>query len=377
MARELELRIRAAAKGLNIPNNSPPPPYLQPRQGRAPENRTPLPASRNPATEHGPNPHSARHVRNIQPRYFDRRSKISHRSRSPARDRGCEQGSCHDRLNRQRRNSYERQDDVRNRVKGLAMHEVERGDYRIFPRHASRSWAESSIAMSRNDTLQWPQDVKEEPNWYDQIDGPLHRDLRRREFHHAKVYQTSELSNHDSAGMQAFQDRYAELEYNRNPSFKGCGYETYFKRSDRSPTRKHEARVDVSIYETLPPQQLGQKAPMTTYDLRSYDDHITKTFSSLPQNERFINGNGKVRPSIYGSSSRNDLGLCFSTFCTRYACEIGVRCPWRHHPLSKAEVDWILETGGDRGRKFLKLMDSFWACPGTPLPGASMVGKGE
>jgi hypothetical protein len=121
----------------------------------------------------------------------------------------------------------------------------------------------------------------------------------------------------------------------------------------------------------------GGEAPATTYDLRGYDHYVTTEFNNYPKQERFFNGNGKVAPAVYGSEQLHDLGLCFSTFCTRFRCEMGLKCPWRHHPLSKVEVEWILNIGGHRGRKFLEQVDKYWACPEVPLPGASIEGKGD
>jgi len=116
----------------------------------------------------------------------------------------------------------------------------------------------------------------------------------------------------------------------------------------------------------------GPQIPDTVYDLRRYDAHITALHKGLPKQERFINGNGKTAPYMYGSVQGLDLGLCFSTFCTSFKCEMGVKCAWRHHPLTKAEREWILASGGARGKTFLEKLALFWAVPEVPVPGASM-----
>ncbi|KAF1828939.1 hypothetical protein BDW02DRAFT_193772 [Decorospora gaudefroyi] len=118
-------------------------------------------------------------------------------------------------------------------------------------------------------------------------------------------------------------------------------------------------------------------APPTAYDLRGYDYRILRANANLPRSQQFVNGNGKVGPSIYGSEQRHDLGLCFSTFLTRHRCEMGLNCPWRHHPLSNEERSWIIEYGGENGKAFLANMDKWWGFPEVPVPGASMHGKAD
>jgi hypothetical protein len=92
--------------------------------------------------------------------------------------------------------------------------------------------------------------------------------------------------------------------------------------------------------------------------------------------EQFAVGNGKVLPSYYGSDVLHDFGLCFSTFLTRKCCEIGLNCPWRHHPLSNDEKSWIMENNKERGKEFAGKANRFWAFPEVPLPGARLHGKG-
>jgi hypothetical protein len=104
--------------------------------------------------------------------------------------------------------------------------------------------------------------------------------------------------------------------------------------------------------------------PATVQDLRGYDHRIKVMYERKPKNQRFINGgNGKVAPALYGSEQRHDLGLCFATFLTRKRCEMGVNCPWRHHPLSNAEKAWIIEYGKNKGKEFIDNNDRWWSYP--------------
>ncbi|KAL6152452.1 hypothetical protein ACJBU6_09320 [Exserohilum turcicum] len=113
--------------------------------------------------------------------------------------------------------------------------------------------------------------------------------------------------------------------------------------------------------------------PPTAYDLRRYAEHVYKTHY-----KQFINGaTGKVSPSKYGAGQHQDFGLCFTTFLTRYPCEIGLGCPWRHHPLSKVERRWMVENNEEHGKKFLAHVNRCWPSPDVPLPGANMHDHGE
>jgi hypothetical protein len=114
--------------------------------------------------------------------------------------------------------------------------------------------------------------------------------------------------------------------------------------------------------------------PETVYDLRNYDAHITDLHNNLPRNQAYRSGNGKAAPHIYGSEQGQDLGLCFVTFCTPGWCEMGVKCAWRHHPLTKAEREWIYQ-GRERGKLFLSNLAKYWGTPGIPVPGANIHDK--
>ncbi|KAF2731384.1 hypothetical protein EJ04DRAFT_554792 [Polyplosphaeria fusca] len=81
--------------------------------------------------------------------------------------------------------------------------------------------------------------------------------------------------------------------------------------------------------------------PATAIDLRPYDT-LLQSRAVL-----FLQGNGKVHPSQYGSTLSQDLGLCCATFMTKYACAKEYECGWRHHALTAREREWIASLGGD------------------------------
>lgn len=119
----------------------------------------------------------------------------------------------------------------------------------------------------------------------------------------------------------------------------------------------------------------NRPAPDTAYDLREYDHYIYKMHQKLPKYQAYRHANGKVGVHQYGASRTQELGLCFTTFCTADRCEMGVKCAWRHHPLTKAEREWILLSGESNARAFLENLSKFWAVPEVPVPGASMHDK--
>jgi hypothetical protein len=77
--------------------------------------------------------------------------------------------------------------------------------------------------------------------------------------------------------------------------------------------------------------------PDTVYGLRKYDKHITAMHDKFPRHLAYVNVSGKIKPYKHGCMQDQDLDFCFLTFCTMYTCEMGVKCAWRHHPLTKAE----------------------------------------
>jgi hypothetical protein len=154
------------------------------------------------------------------------------------------------------------------------------------------------------------------------------------------------------------------------------GKQVYRDRSKKYRTQSSTSNS--SEKDFLPFQDPAIHAPPTASDLRGYDYHIHMRYAQRPKEQRFVNGgNGKVAPSRYGSEQRHDLGLCFTTFLTRYRCEMGLDCPWRHHPLSNAERAWIIEYGKERGKEFLNNADRWWSFPEVPVPGSNIRGLGD
>ncbi len=119
--------------------------------------------------------------------------------------------------------------------------------------------------------------------------------------------------------------------------------------------------------------------PDTAYPLSDYAKYIASVYGANREQSAevrlpptFVNGDGKVNPSAYGSLRDYDLGLCYTTFKTRKPCEMGVRCPWRHHPLSTLETRWIVRIGGEKGRDFLDGVNAWYDVPDVPVPGANL-----
>ncbi|KAF1920784.1 hypothetical protein BDU57DRAFT_438041 [Ampelomyces quisqualis] len=142
--------------------------------------------------------------------------------------------------------------------------------------------------------------------------------------------------------------------------------------SRRLQDEKHKEPFFPETVESVPTRALT--TPDSVYDLRKYDAYVTDLHNDLPKHLAYRNGNGKVAPHMYGSEQGKDLGLCFVTFCTSGWCELGVSCAWRHHPLTKAEREWIHQ-GRERGKVFLRNLSRYWGTPEIPVPGASMHDK--
>ncbi|KAF2443572.1 hypothetical protein P171DRAFT_40556 [Karstenula rhodostoma CBS 690.94] len=120
--------------------------------------------------------------------------------------------------------------------------------------------------------------------------------------------------------------------------------------------------------------------PETAYPLRAYTNYIADNHAAKRRNTSynrhlpvFRNGDGKVNPSAYGSVLQYDFGLCYCTFRTPYICEMGIRCPWRHHPLSSGEKQWIQDIAHGKGEHFIQEADKCWASPDVPVPGHNML----
>jgi hypothetical protein len=141
------------------------------------------------------------------------------------------------------------------------------------------------------------------------------------------------------------------------------------------PSRQEVVQPQVG----LPPSQGANVANTmpTAYDLRGYERCVAREMWNRPEGERVLNvDNGKVAPAMYGSGLLQDFGLCYQTFLARRRCEMGLNCPWRHHPLSNAERSWLVKYGGEKGWMFIEKVEAFWAYPGVPVPGARLHGKG-
>lgn len=147
------------------------------------------------------------------------------------------------------------------------------------------------------------------------------------------------------------------------------------RRDDRSDPRR---RTRPSNWSTSFDKNGHFRIPGTALSLRKYTDSVAALHSrdvnaaGTENLRKFKNGDGKVNPSAYGSTLNHDLGLCYTTFKTHFTCEMGVRCPWRHHPLTQIEKDWLRYNGG-RGEKFIEEARENWGCPRAPWPGANMV----
>ncbi|KAF2111879.1 hypothetical protein BDV96DRAFT_649847 [Lophiotrema nucula] len=112
-------------------------------------------------------------------------------------------------------------------------------------------------------------------------------------------------------------------------------YDTY-----RPPRSKFDKTYSPAVLSDFVRHQRSElvKAsppPSTACDLTKYLAIIVNLHIA------FINGDGKVNPSHYGSTLLADLGLCYTTFWTARICEHGILCPWRHHPLTEEEKEWI------------------------------------
>ena len=152
----------------------------------------------------------------------------------------------------------------------------------------------------------------------------------------------------------------------------------YTKKSSSSARRRGQRSLTPVVVRE---QRINETSiPETAYPLRDYTNyisdnhgkhrHVTRANRNLP---KFRNGDGKVNPSAYGSVLQYDLGLCYCTFKTLFECEMGVRCPWRHHPLSMREKQWIEEIARDKGRDFIAETDKSWASPEVPVPGINII----
>lgn len=166
---------------------------------------------------------------------------------------------------------------------------------------------------------------------------------------------------------------------NRDDDYYHDHEEKKYEHRHKDVYTRHPARRSLTPVPVREQRIRESVVPHTAYPLRDYTNYIFEHHcirgsanreSRLPT---FRNGDGKVNPSAYGSVLQYDLGLCYCTFKTSFECEMGVRCPWRHHPLSKQEKDWIEDIARDKGRRFLEEADRCWATPDIPVPGHNMI----
>ncbi|KAL7780096.1 hypothetical protein CFE70_010117 [Pyrenophora teres f. teres 0-1] len=181
-----------------------------------------------------------------------------------------------------------------------------------------------------------------------------HPDMSRTGYHdHHEVDWNGRVSNSDSTKSMSHHEHSNTPPAIQNPRAVG---------QDKQNQTKPQEAPKLGLPHLLAAKDI--QAPPTAYDLRLYNARICDMYANLPREQKFRNGNnGKVAPSIYGSETRHDLGLCFATFLTRSICEMGPECPWRHHPLSIAEKIWIIEYGNARGKQFLENVERCYTCP--------------
>ncbi|KAF2464790.1 uncharacterized protein BDR25DRAFT_361327 [Lindgomyces ingoldianus] len=154
--------------------------------------------------------------------------------------------------------------------------------------------------------------------------------------------------------------RFIDLTISGDPSRVENGGRTpeggYGHNSERSTRPSLYRRRDTIAQSNVP-------TPTTAMDLQAYHDEVRKT-------HRFRNGDGKVNPGKYGSTLEFDLGLCYTTFCTGKFCEFGLLCPYRHHPLTRQEMDWIASLWCE---SFARFAAAKWSTPEPAQPTVLMA----
>jgi len=116
------------------------------------------------------------------------------------------------------------------------------------------------------------------------------------------------------------------------------------------------------------------KVPCTAYDLRNYEQRIGNTLVDPKSYSHSRTIQGKIKTFVYSALRHFDLGLCHATFLTGAECRMGMKCPWRHHPLREEEIKWMLANTQDEHQihKFLQDVERCWNSPRIPLPGANL-----
>ncbi|KAL5410535.1 hypothetical protein PMIN04_010590 [Paraphaeosphaeria minitans] len=163
-------------------------------------------------------------------------------------------------------------------------------------------------------------------------------------------------------------------------------YPAHYEYDEHEYSRPHTERTHPQRQRSLTPVFVRERrisstdVPETAYPLRAYTNYIADNHAAKRRNTSynrhlpvFRNGDGKVNPSAYGSVLQYDFGLCYCTFRTPYMCEMGIRCPWRHHPLSSCEKQWIHDIAHGKGEHFVDEAVKSWATPDVPVPGHNMI----
>ena len=157
--------------------------------------------------------------------------------------------------------------------------------------------------------------------------------------------------------------RHQEVPESHSTTAQHAPVQSTHRRPSQTPSTAKSAKEPKLGLPHLQNPENGEFPP-TVHDLRGYDYRIFATYAAKPKAQRFVNGaNGKIAPGMYGSEQRHDLGLCFTTYLTKKRCEMGVKCPWRHHPLSNTEKAWIIKYGKQKGEEFIDNVDRWWAFP--------------
>jgi hypothetical protein len=101
--------------------------------------------------------------------------------------------------------------------------------------------------------------------------------------------------------------------------------------------------------------------PASARDLAKYSELVAARGVRFHPRFRYPS-DGKVRPTLYGSTQLYDLGLCYETFYTTQPCRLGFACFWRHEPLTLEEKSWLRALGA----RNLEYMEACRVCPQRP-----------
>jgi hypothetical protein len=170
-----------------------------------------------------------------------------------------------------------------------------------------------------------------------------------------------------------YYDKYEERDEGRSSSYTDHRRARYGDSEDSRSIGRHAHHSSRYRHVDAPPTAF----PLHDYTLEIKATHAQARFRNAEPEDipRFQHGDGKVNPSAYGSRLERDLGLCYATFKTRHMCEMGHKCPWRHHPLTSAEEAWILNIAGNKGHSFVEDANALWRSPDVPVPGGKLFGQ--